>query len=95
MRARTKINDAGTIDCIVIAADNDQERERLREIYNNILQHLKDLHGKEILPFDKTKSRRRKIASEQCPIATDKKAEGRRKARITKRINRARKGKEG
>lgn len=89
MRLRTKTLSNGSIECIIVAADNDGERERLGKIYDFILKHMSEEYGKPILKAGNEKTSKRIVPSEQLPKAICKRAEGRRKSRETKKRNKA------
>lgn len=85
MRLRIKLSKDNLPETLAISADNAEEREMVREIYDKCLNAISKLNGKAIPPYDKEETRLKPIASIQSPTARDKKGEGRRKARATLR----------
>jgi len=92
MRLRIKLSKDNLPETLAISADNLEERELVREIYDKCLNIISKLNGKAIQPYDKEETRLKPIASIQAPTARDKKGEGRRKAKATLIKNRAARG---
>jgi hypothetical protein len=92
MRLRIKLSKDNLPETLAISADNLEEREMVREIYDKCLSLISKLNGKAIQPYDKQETQLKRIASIQSPTARDKKGEGLRKARATLKKNRAARG---
>lgn len=87
---RTKIcNQDKLPEVLAISADNEEERKILLKIYESVLSELSKLHGKPIHPYGKAEARRRKIYSEQAPVAVEKRKEAYRKGNATRAKNKA------
>lgn len=85
MRLRIKLSKDNLPETLAISADNAEEREMVREIYDKCLNAISKLNGKTVQPYDKEETRLRPIASIQSPTPRNKKREGINKSRATVR----------
>ncbi len=85
MRLRIKLSKDNLPETLAISADNAEEREMVREIYDKCLNAISKLNGKAIQPYDKEETRLKRIASIQAPTPRNKKRESVNKARATVR----------
>jgi|688.fasta_scaffold1648081_2 hypothetical protein len=62
MRVRTKLATDQLPECLIVSADNPEEREKLREVYGVVLNIISTLSGRPVMPYDNVSQKVKKIA---------------------------------